>query len=434
MRIFVYVLPALVGCATVSHELPPPRPLGREIEPAEQLPITQRNAPLSLRDAISFALARNPQLAIAKSQVKRQAGHAAEAGVLPNPELTFEIEDFGGTGPYSRLENGESTLQVSQHLEIGGARRARLEAAAKLGDAAAWRYEATRLAVISDTMARFAAVMTTQRALEAANEAAAAASAATQMVADRIEAGRSAPVELFRARTAQSKYDVQVLRMHSRETTAKAELAAMWAGVPPVENVIGYLEEVTAPPSFDSLAIKLEANPLLSAGNAEVASGEALIRTAKREQIPWVRLSGGYRDYAGDDHAFVAGITLPLPIFDQNRGKLAVAEAQTELFRTHLQVANYALRADLKKAHQAMAASYTEIRSYQTQILPDAEKSAEAFAEGFRLGKFGQLDVVNAQQAALEAKLGYLDALATYHQAAAEIQRLTGEPLLGLRY
>ncbi|NIQ01614.1 MAG: hypothetical protein GWM98_15520, partial [Nitrospinaceae bacterium] len=49
--------------------------------------------------------------------------------------------------------------------------------------------------------------------------------------------------------------------------------------------------------------------------------------------------------------------------------------------------------------------------------------------EGYRFGKFGFLDVLDSQRTLFEARARYLKTLARYHQAVAEVERLTGEPL-----
>ncbi|WDT77799.1 MAG: TolC family protein (plasmid) [Candidatus Manganitrophus sp.] len=49
--------------------------------------------------------------------------------------------------------------------------------------------------------------------------------------------------------------------------------------------------------------------------------------------------------------------------------------------------------------------------------------------EGYRLGKFGLLDVLDAQRTLFGSRAQHLRALADYHQAVAEVERLIGEPL-----
>jgi outer membrane protein, heavy metal efflux system len=76
-----------------------------------------------------------------------------------------------------------------------------------------------------------------------------------------------------------------------------------------------------------------------------------------------------------------------------------------------------------------LAAAHIEVTTLKTQILPGAQSAFDAASTGYRLGKFGFLDVLDAQRTLFEAKAQYLRALASYHQALAEVERLIGEPV-----
>ena len=64
----------------------------------------------------------------------------------------------------------------------------------------------------------------------------------------------------------------------------------------------------------------------------------------------------------------------------------------------------------------------------QRDVLPAAEEAFQVATEGYRQGKFGFLDVLDAQRTLFETKGQYLDAF-TYHKAVADTERLIGEPL-----
>ena len=61
--------------------------------------------------------------------------------------------------------------------------------------------------------------------------------------------------------------------------------------------------------------------------------------------------------------------------------------------------------------------------------MPGARRVLEATSEGYRQGKFSLLDVLDAQRTLFEARGQYIEALATYHKAVAEAERLIGGEL-----
>ena len=72
---------------------------------------------------------------------------------------------------------------------------------------------------------------------------------------------------------------------------------------------------------------------------------------------------------------------------------------------------------------------HSQVISIKAEILPGAQKAFDGINEGYRFGKFGYLDVLDSQKTFFQAKRQYLDSLANYHIAVADIERLIGEPL-----
>ena len=54
-----------------------------------------------------------------------------------------------------------------------------------------------------------------------------------------------------------------------------------------------------------------------------------------------------------------------------------------------------------------------------------AGEAARIARIGYREGKFGQLDLLDAERTLAETKLAAIDALAAYHNAKARLERLT---------
>ena len=70
-----------------------------------------------------------------------------------------------------------------------------------------------------------------------------------------------------------------------------------------------------------------------------------------------------------------------------------------------------------------------EALTTKEELLPGAQQAFDAAQTGYLDGKFGYLEVLDTQRTLSEAKSRYLDVLAAYHKAAADVERLTGNPL-----
>ncbi len=87
--------------------------------------------------------------------------------------------------------------------------------------------------------------------------------------------------------------------------------------------------------------------------------------------------------------------------------------------------------AALSDAYHALSAAYAEVEVLKNSILPRATDSFEKTREGYQQGKFGYLDVLDAQRTLFDARTSYLAALGSYHRSAVRIERLTGQALAG---
>jgi cobalt-zinc-cadmium efflux system outer membrane protein len=85
------------------------------------------------------------------------------------------------------------------------------------------------------------------------------------------------------------------------------------------------------------------------------------------------------------------------------------------------------LESDALRAHERLQAAVAEARALHDEVLPGAQSVFDATTKGYELGKFGFLDVLDAQRTLLQARSQHLRAVAQAHLAAAEMDRLLGE-------
>ena len=64
-----------------------------------------------------------------------------------------------------------------------------------------------------------------------------------------------------------------------------------------------------------------------------------------------------------------------------------------------------------------------------TEVLPAAESAFAAAGKGYELGKFGFLDVLDAQRTLFQNRALYLRALVNYQQLTTDLERLIAGPV-----
>jgi len=150
---------------------------------------------ISLAQALQRVLAANPRLTAAERDIGIASGLKVQAGALPNPELSFELDNAVGSGPYKGLRSAETTLQLSQLVELGGKREARLAAGEAGIGTAVWQRRATRLDVLSEAAIAFITVVSAQGRIEIFDEQISSLDQLIPLLQRRVQEGASSPAE-----------------------------------------------------------------------------------------------------------------------------------------------------------------------------------------------------------------------------------------------
>ena len=72
---------------------------------------------------------------------------------------------------------------------------------------------------------------------------------------------------------------------------------------------------------------------------------------------------------------------------------------------------------------------FTEATILADDVVPGAQTAFDAATQGYQVGKFDYLDVLDAQRTLFEAKGQYIRSLAKYHKAKIDVERLIAKSL-----
>ena len=289
----------------------------------------ERSSPaISLPQALQRALAANPRLTAAERDIGIAGGLRIQAGVLPNPEVQFELDNALGSGPYKGLRSAETTLQLSQLVELGGKREARIAAGEAGISAAVWQRRATRLEVLSEAAIAFITIISAQRRIEIFDEQIASFDTLIPLLQRRVQEGASSPAETLRAQVAADLFRVERERTKTQLALARRDLAILMGdGSPRFGKAVGRLTNIGEPPSFRSILQAIEANPQLMRWTAVAAQRNAELLIARLRVIQDPRISAGWRHFQDtNDNAVRLTVSVPLPVFDQNTGNIIAAQ------------------------------------------------------------------------------------------------------------
>ncbi len=386
---------------------------------------------LTLADALALVLEKNPTLAAYSTEIRARDAAALQAGLLPNPEIGVEVENFAGEDDLQGFDGAETTIALSQLVELGGKRSKRRKVAELGKGLAEWDYQSARLEVLSGAAKAFIEVLSAQQHLQQSEELVALSEKTLEAVSARVEAGQAPPVEKTRARVELAATRTRLDKARRQLQSARSRLNSFWgAKRSSYARAVGNLAALNPLPPEEQFLKRLENNPDLARWVTIGESREAELDLARARAIPDLTVTFGARNMReSDSNALVAGIEVPLPIFDRNQGGIGEARANMSKARDQRLSARIELESQISQAWQALAAAYTEALTLREEILPGAKSAFEVTKYGYREGKFDFLQMLDAQRTLFEVKEQYLQSLAAYHLARTEVERLIGAPL-----
>lgn len=414
-RLAVRILICITGFATAAPAATPPEPRGE----------------LTLRQAVATTLARNPDLEVGSFDLLAGDARIAQATLRPNPDASLELEDFAGTGDVRGTDALQTTLSLSQVVELGAKRPRRVDVATADREMLGVELQARELDLLGEVTRRFIDVVAAQERLRLARETVDLVEKSRQAIQKRVDAARTPQAELSRAVIAVTRANLDLEQAQSVLDSARQSLASMWGGA---EARFGAakadLFSLAPLASFEVLLEKLDRNPDFVRFASESRLREAELRLAQAQARPNLTLGLGLRRYEGsNDTALVAGFSIGLPLFDRNQGNIAEAAARRAQSQAQERAARIRARATLYGLFQQVRASRRQLTTLQRDALPQAQAALEQTQTGYDRGRFSYLELATAQQDLLALRTAVIDAAADAHRLTAEIERLTNEPV-----
>lgn len=406
--------------------------VGTAAESATNAPPAPTPDRLILREAAALALARNPSLLAYGYELQAADARKLQAVLRPNPELSIEVEDVLGSGNFSGVQSAQTTLQLSQLIELGGKRKARTQVANAMSAQKRSEADLARVEVLAAVAERFIHVVGDQHEVKLAREATRLAEEVLALAKRRVEAGRASPIEEKRARILLARARIAEEHDEHELLVARRQLAALWGATNAVfakADADLFVRPVV--PSFDELAARIARSPELARWQGEKAVRDAEIKLADSRRRPDVTAGAGVRQFSGpDDVGFVFQFSLPLPFSDRQQGTRAEARALRDKADVEMAGTELRLRTALYGIAQELLHAATELDTLDREILPDAESVLQLAREGVERAGFSQLELLDAQRTLLELRRERIQAAVTYHQFVVEIEKLLGEPLV----
>lgn len=388
----------------------------------ERMPVIESSAPLTLGQALQLALDSNPLLAAARLEVDAAAAQVLQGSLRPNPELTYQADDASRASRTSMLEIGVP-------IETAGKRDARVRTADLGRQVAQSDLDGRALRLRAAVAAAFFDVLAAQELAVIAADSVRLAQRASDIAAKRVAAGKVSPVEETRARVAEAGVRVTQTQADSELRNARRRLSSLWGNpTPNFSHAQGEVDRLTELPSAELVEMRLASSPLLQRARQELERRKSQVGLEQSRAVPDVMLHLGVkRSIETPGNQALIGVKIPLPVANRNQGNILEALRREDKAREELMATQVGLISDVQQALERVRARRDEADLLRRDVLPGARSAYDAATIGFENGKFSFLEVLDAQRTLFTAKSQYLNALANFHRAQAELDSLLGQ-------
>jgi cobalt-zinc-cadmium efflux system outer membrane protein len=379
---------------------------------------------LSLRDAITSAINKRPELQAAAQVEASTAQLRRQAGFIPNPRLFYQSENLR---PGVDFTQGVDTYAyATEVLEVSGRRGARIATADSAVNRSQLTFEQQKRSIELRVAQTYWDTLRLQYLRLLAEQSVGYYREILDYNEKRFNEGKIAAADLLRVRLEEARAEGNTESSRLAEAEAKQRLAREMgfatAGNWRLSESFELLSEANNPDSADSpqndrIEVKL--------AQQAIDTARANLRTQKAQGRPDVDALFGYKRTAGFN-TMIAGFQMNLPIFDRNQAAVAAARFEVEANRSTLSAVEHQNASDLALARMSYETWKRQVTNRYRPLLDQAVDIANISRAAYREGGTDLLRLLDAERLRVDTQSAWVEALGNYHQSVLSLEYAEG--------
>jgi outer membrane protein TolC len=364
----------------------------------------------------------HPDLDVARARWAVATAGRQTAGERPNPTLSV-------TPGYNTTTTIPSPWFVTPTLDIpietAGKRGYRIAHASQLSEAARLNIASVAWQVRSRLRRSWVELYLARETLALERQKQATQEQVGRLLEAQLAAGAVSPFEVTQARVAVDQTRLALHDAEGRHQEAHAQLASA-IGIPAsaleeLTLAFASLEQLPAgPPSSEARRQALLNRTDILGALAEYAASESALQLEIAKQYPDVHLSPGY-EYDQGDNKWSLGLSVTLPILNQNQGAIAEAEARRAEAAAQFNALQARVLGEVDRATAAYQAAVAKAATAET-LLASVQKQAQAARNRLDAGEISRLELSTVQMQLAETTLARLGARGQAQQAFGDLE------------
>lgn len=388
---------------------------------------------LALPELIQEALARNPEMVVVRKQWEVASNRIVQARSLEDPTLSVQWWNAPQSFNLGRAEN--TIIGLSQTFPFPGKLALKETVASRSADVTEQALRAKERDLIARLKQAYYDLFLAQKAIQIHHEQIDLLRQFFEIANAKFRTGKGNQVDVIKAQVELSTLHQQLPVLEQRRETAQAKVNTLLNRDPRLP--LGLSEEPREgrfnQDLEDLFQLATNARPELKAANLTVQRNEQSRALAERQYYPDFNVGvQRFQNFqANDGFGATVAMTIPFALWTKPKYDAAVQEATMAIAaaRADLRTLENLTRFQIRDLLAKVRASWEVAVLYRTTVLPQAEQGVAAARAGYRAGKSGFLDLIEADRAWRGFQLEYFKALVERQHRLAELEQVVGADL-----
>lgn len=385
--------------------------------------------------------ALNPTLRAGLIGIDESKASEISAFLRPNPDFTLSADGTQiapNNGVWQPLRGTLFTPTLSYLHERRHKRELRLQSAQKATGIAVSSQADLNRTLLSTLRAAFIQVLQEKAILALAKENLAYYDHLLEVNRTRYQAGAIAQVDLDRLELQRVTYEADLQNALESLETSKIALLTLLNDRTPFDqfDVTGpYDFSAQIPPLDEVRQAAIDTRPDLKAAIEAIdkAKTDHQLAVANGSTDPtlstWYTYNGSFAN-PNSNQTLGVGVSIPLRIFDRNQGeklrtRLDIDRNEQLALATRAQVFS-----DVDSAYASVESSVVLLKPYKDKYLQMASRIRDTIAFSYEHGAASLLDFLNAQADYRSVQVNYLNLVASYLDAANQLNEAVGREVI----
>jgi outer membrane protein, heavy metal efflux system len=385
--------------------------------------------------------AANPTLRAGQIGIDESKAQEITAFLRPNPNFALTVDGtqiIRHDGVWRPLAGTYETPGISYLHERRHKRELRLESAQKATTVAMSSQADLQRTLLFTLRMDFVQTLQEKAILELAKENLSYYDRVLNVNRERFKAGAISQVDLDRLELQRVQYEADLQMAEESLETAKILLLMLLNDRTPVEqfDVIGTFDFSTQIAPLDEVRqAALDTRPDLRAAMQAVDKAQTDHKLAVANGSTDPTLSAWYTHNSSNNNpfginTFGASVSIPLRIFDRNQGEKLRTQLDIDRTAKLAEAAKAQVFSDVDSAYATVTSTVILLQPYRDRYLDMASRVRETIAFSYEHGAASLLDFLNAQAEYRSVQVNYLNLVASYLNAANELNQAVGREVI----